>query len=78
MNRADFEVIVSILLIVAVCVTGALGYLQSELELRRFVPHRYAAYATLVLTAVHVALNCSQLLRHIRARYTGRRGGVDR
>ena len=77
MNRADFEVIVSILLILAVCVTGALGYLQSELELRRFVPHRYAAYATLVLTAVHVALKWSRLLHYIRQRLTDNREDAD-
>ncbi len=68
MNRADFEIIISLLLILAVCVTGVLGYLQSELELRRFVPHRYAAYTTLVLTAVHVSLKWGRLLRYIRER----------
>ena len=68
MNKADFEIIISLLLILAVCVTGVLGYLQSELELRRFVPHRYAAYATLVLTAVHVSLKWGRLLRYIRER----------
>ena len=68
MSRADFEIIISLLLILAVCVTGVLGYLQSELELRRFVPHRYAAYTTLVLTAVHVSLKWGRLLRYIRER----------
>ncbi len=68
MNRADFEIIISLLLILAVCVTGVLGYLQSELELRRFVPHRYAAYTTLVLTAVHVSLKWGRLLRYFRER----------
>ena len=65
MNRADFEIIVSIMLILAVCVTGVLGYLQSELELRRFVPHRYAAYSTLCLAAIHVYLHGGKLWRHI-------------
>ncbi len=73
MNRADFEIIISLLLILAVCVTGVLGYLQSELELRRFVPHRYAAYTTLVLTAVHVSLKWGRLLRYIRERRKLRR-----
>ncbi len=73
MNKADFEIIISLLLILAVCVTGVLGYLQSELELRRFVPHRYAAYTTLVLTAVHVSLKWGRLLRYIRERRKLRR-----
>lgn len=68
MNRAGFEIIISILLILAVCVTGVLGYLQSELELRRFVPHRYAAYTTLILTAVHLSLKWDKLSRYIRER----------
>ncbi len=68
MNRTDFEVIVSVLLLLAVCVTGFLGYIQSELELRRFVPHRYAAYTTLILTAVHVSLKWDKLVRYIRGR----------
>ena len=57
MKRMDFEFIVSALLIVSLCVTGVLGYIQSELELRSFVPHRYAVYTTLSLAALHVGLN---------------------
>ena len=71
MKRADFEIIISILLMVAVCVTGLLGYFQSELELRRFVPHRYAAYATLILTAVHVSLKWDKVWRYLRGRRHG-------
>ncbi len=65
MKRIDFEVIVSLLLMVSLCITGALGYFQSELELRRFVPHRYAAYTTLCLAAIHVALNAKRLLQYM-------------
>ncbi len=68
MKRADFEIIISLLLMVAVCVTGLLGYFQSELELRRFVPHRYAAYTTLILTAVHVSLKWEKIWRYIAGR----------
>ena len=78
MNRADFEVIISILLILAVCVTGFLGYLQSELELRRFVPHRYAAYTTLVLTGVHVSLKWDKLVRYFRGGRKNKRGDAGR
>ncbi len=66
MKRMDFEFIVSALLIVSLCVTGALGYIQSELELRRFVPHRYAAYTTLFLAALHVGLNGERLWHYLR------------
>ena len=73
MKRADFEIIISIMLMVAVCVTGLLGYFQSELELRRFVPHRYAAYTTLILTAVHVSLKWDKVWRYIRRLGNGKR-----
>ena len=76
MNRADVEIIISLLLILAVCVTGVLGYLQSELELRRFVPHRYAAYTTLILTAIHVSLKWGELMRYIRQRRNDKHEGV--
>ena len=76
MNRADCEIIISILLILAVCVTGVLGYLQSEMELRRFVPHRYAAYTTLMLAAVHVSLKWGRLVRYIRDRRKDKREDV--
>lgn len=61
MRRIHIEVILSLLLMVSLGITGMLGYLQSELELRRFVPHRYAAYITLCLAAIHVALNVQRL-----------------
>ena len=65
MKRTDFDYAISILLLISLCVTGLLGYFQSELELRRFVPHRYAAYATLGLAAIHVYLHGGKLFRHI-------------
>ena len=44
------------------------SYVQAELELRKFVPHRYLAYATLILVAIHVYLNGGRLLRYLRDR----------
>ncbi len=73
MKRIHLEYAVSVLLLISLCVTGVLGYVQSELELRRFVPHRYAAYTTLCLAAIHVAMNASKLWR-----YTWRAGGPKR
>ncbi len=65
MKRTGLDYAISILLLVSLCVTGMLGYVQSEFELRRFVPHRYAAYTTLGLAAIHVYLNGGRLWRHI-------------
>jgi hypothetical protein len=58
--------ILSLLLLLSVALTGILGYIQSSLELRRFVPHKYFAYTTLVLTAVHAALNFKRIIRFFR------------
>jgi hypothetical protein len=66
MKRHDVNYIVSFLLLLALCATAATGYIQSQLDLRRFVPHRYFAYAALVLAAVHVVLNTGKLWRYIR------------
>ena len=58
--------ILSLLLLLSIALTGIMGYIQSTLELRRFVPHKYFAYATLILAAVHVALNFKQIVRFLR------------
>lgn len=65
MKREDIHYLISILLIVAISITGISGYVQSRLELRRFVPHRYFAYATLLLTALHVFLNWRKVWRYL-------------
>ena len=69
MKRENVNYAVSLLLLFAVAVTGATGYIQSQLELRKFVPHRYFAYATLALAAVHVYLNAPKLWRYIHRKF---------
>ncbi len=63
MKRETLRYLVSLLLFVSICTTGLLGYIQSELELRKFVPHRYFAYATLTLAAVHLYFHWGKLCR---------------
>ncbi len=66
MKREDVNYVISLLLLACICVTGLTGYIQSQLELRRFVPHRYFAYAALTLAAVHVCFNFPRLWRYLR------------
>jgi hypothetical protein len=66
MKRQDINYIVSLLLLAGLCATGATGYIQSQLELRKFIPHQYFAYGTLILAAVHVCLNAGKMWRYIR------------
>ncbi|MEE9371045.1 MAG: hypothetical protein V3W45_06200 [Sedimentisphaerales bacterium] len=69
MKRQDINYVVSCLLLLAICITGITGYIQSQLELRKFIPHRYFAYITLGLAAVHVYLNAGRLWRYIRSKF---------
>lgn len=68
MKLHDFNYIVSFLLLVAIIIAGATGYIQARLELRGFIPHRWFAYAALVLSAVHVILNFKKLWHYIKKR----------
>ena len=66
MRRQDLNYGVSFLLLLSVVLTGLTGYIQSQLELRRFIPHRWFAYITLGLAAGHVYLNAGKLWRYAR------------
>ena len=65
MKRYDIQMIIALLLLLSVIATATLGYLQAHWEFRQFVPHRYAAYATLFLTIVHVSLHFDRIWRYL-------------
>ncbi len=69
MKREDINYIISLALLVSVGITGTTGYIQSQLDLRKFVPHRYFAYTTLALTAIHIFLNAPKVWRYFRHRF---------
>ena len=69
MKREDINYLISLLLLLFISATGIAGYIQSQLELRKFVPHRYLAYVTLSLAAVHVYFNAGKLWRYIRRKF---------
>jgi len=68
MRRQDINYIVSFLLLVSLAMTAVTGYIQAQLDLRRFVPHRYFVYVTLGLTIIHVYFNAGKLWRYISGR----------
>jgi hypothetical protein len=70
MKYEDVRYALSIALLLSICLTGILGYIQSELELRKFYPHRYFAYTTLSLAAIHVFLNAGKVWRYIRRAFS--------
>ncbi len=65
MKRGDINYTISLLLLFSVVITGTTGYIQSQLDLRKFVPHRYFAYIALGLTGVHVSLNVGKIWQYI-------------
>lgn len=65
-RHADF--IVSILLIFSLAITGSTGYIQSELELRKFVPHKYFAYSTLILGFFHLLFKYKKIIHYFKQR----------
>ena len=69
MKRQDINYAVSFLLLLSLAITAITGYIQAQLDLRRFVPHRYFAYITVALTVIHVYLNAGKLWRHIRGKF---------
>jgi hypothetical protein len=69
MKRKDINYTISLLLLVSICITGTTGYIQSQLDLRKFVPHRYFVYVTLSLAAIHIYFNAGKLWRHIRQKF---------
>ncbi len=73
MKRRDINYLISILLLISIVVTGSLGYIQSELEIRKFFPHRYAAYTTLSLASIHIYLNFGKVWRYLKRIFPKRR-----
>lgn len=73
MKRRDVNYPISILLMISIVVTGSLGYIQSELEIRKFFPHRYAAYTTLTLASIHIYLNFRKVWRYLKRIFSKRR-----
>ncbi len=73
MKRRDVNYLISILLMISIVVTGSLGYIQSELEIRKFFPHRYAAYTTLSLASIHIYLNFGKVWRYLKRIFSKRR-----
>jgi predicted membrane channel-forming protein YqfA (hemolysin III family) len=68
-KRVDINYIISLLLLFSMVITGITGYIQSQLDLRKFVPHRYFAYVTLGLVGIHVCLNAGKIWRYIRRKF---------
>lgn len=65
--KRHIDYIVSIVLMFLVPVTGSLGYIQSELELRKFFPHKYFAYATLLFAFIHLLFKWKRVMNYLKS-----------
>lgn len=64
--KRHIDLIISILLFFSLAITGGTGYIQSELELRKFIPHKYFAYLTLMLAFLHITFKYKRILNYLR------------
>lgn len=69
MKLQDINYAISFLLLLSIAITAITGYIQAQLDLRRFVPHQYFAYITLGLVAIHIYFNAGKLWRYIRGKF---------
>ncbi|MDP3048005.1 MAG: hypothetical protein Q8N12_01065 [Thermodesulfovibrionales bacterium] len=65
--KQHIDYMVSFILILLLIITGITGYIQSELELRKFVLHRYFAYSTLIFGFIHLIFKWRRLLSYFRS-----------
>ena len=75
MRRTDWSAILSLVLLGSVLVTAGFGLVQSNLDLHKFRLHKYSAYLTLFLAAIHVLLKSGNLWKRLRRKPNNRRGG---
>jgi hypothetical protein len=66
MNRTDISYTISLILLIAISITGFTGFIQAQLDLRKFIPHTYTCYFTLFLAVIHVMLNWIKLWKFFR------------
>ena len=64
--RQRLSVVVSLTLLVVIITTFLTGFVAAALDLNRFVLHKYAAYVTIGVAAIHVALHWRLLVAQVR------------
>ena len=65
-KKTDFNYIFSVLLLISLILTASTGYIQARLDLRQFIPHRYFAYTTLALSAIHIYINLPKIYNYLK------------
>ena len=66
MKKSDVCLIVCLSLILLLMSTGISGLIQVKLDLHRTTIHKFSAYATLSLAAVHILLHVKEIINRIK------------
>jgi hypothetical protein len=66
LQRTDVGFALCFLLFLCIALTGLTGYLQVKLDLHRFVFHKYLAYSTLFLTALHIIIHWKKVKGYVK------------
>ena len=66
MKKSDVSLIICLFLIMMLMSTGISGVIQVKLDLHRTTIHKYSAYSTLSLSAIHILLHFKEIIKRAR------------
>ena len=66
MKKSDVCLIIFIFLILMLISTGISGFIQVKLDLHRTTIHKFSAYSTLSLAAIHVLLHFEEIVNRVK------------
>jgi len=65
-KKSNVSIIVCLLLILMLMSTGISGFIQVKLDLHRTTIHKFSAYSTLSLAAIHVLLHFKEIINRVK------------
>ncbi len=66
MKKSDVCLIICLFLILMLMSTGISGFIQVKLDLHRMTIHKFSAYFTLSLAAIHVLLHFEEIVNRVK------------
>ena len=66
MKKSDFFLVICLFLILMLMSTGISGFIQVKLDLHRTTIHKFSAYFTLSLAAIHVLLHFKEIVNRVK------------
>ena len=66
MKKSDVCLIICLFLILMLISTGISGFIQVKLDLHRTTIHKFSAYSTLSLAAIHALLHLKEIIKRVK------------